>query len=405
VFQSPFPLSASGWGSVSAGCVAWIAGLLILCGRERGGKEGIRWRILLFSVEEKCLDRRHLSVLVILRRTFRGRTQLLSLPQKFLESSKNRGPRLLLISRAVAALGGCYCSCQYPHVDLPFVSVAKWGQWYLRILQPLPYSCICPFHSKSLNRRSQAVFDADSWEPRIRSTSNVGWVSLRRSEMSTSRASSAAVAWVLGMRLLQRLDGTAPSTTSAQSEISVSRPCHKNDAIAASLSAQPDRHAKEQDRSSRSQGSFDSIPQCQVIRSRPRCNHYWRGQTEKWKAQRSWREIIISTVASAVGFRHKLGRRPADQWWSCGRQRKAEAGISRVERKSAVICSEKESSQFELSCCATEARGDEWDDLTASRAQAADRRMDCGAWKHLLFWRDGWWEPEDDVRVDCISHV
>ena len=55
--------------------------------------------------------------------------------------------------------------------------------------------------------------------------------SLRPSEMSTRCTSSAAIANIFWLRLLQQLDGTAPSAMSAPSEIGVSRPSHQNNAI------------------------------------------------------------------------------------------------------------------------------------------------------------------------------
>lgn len=68
--------------------------------------------------------------------------------------------------------------------------------------------------------------------------------SLRQPEMSIRSASSAAVAEIFELRLLQRLCGTALSTIPAQSKIGVSKSGHQANAIAESLSAQPGRHAR-----------------------------------------------------------------------------------------------------------------------------------------------------------------
>lgn len=68
--------------------------------------------------------------------------------------------------------------------------------------------------------------------------------SLRQPEISIRSASSAAVAEIFKLRLLQRLYGTALSTIPTQSKIGVLNLGHQANAIAESLSAQLGRHAR-----------------------------------------------------------------------------------------------------------------------------------------------------------------
>ena len=65
-----------------------------------------------------------------------------------------------------------------------------------------------------------------------------------------------AVAWIFQLRRLQRIGGTALPRSTAKGQMHVSRPRYPNDAIVASLSAQPGRYDC---RSRRGQRSFDSI--------------------------------------------------------------------------------------------------------------------------------------------------
>lgn len=80
--------------------------------------------------------------------------------------------------------------------------------------------------------------------------------SLRPSEMPIGQAASAAVAWIFELRRRQRIGGTASPRSTAKGQIHVLKPRHPNDAIAASLSAQPGIYNC---RSRRGQRSFDSI--------------------------------------------------------------------------------------------------------------------------------------------------
>ena len=115
--------------------------------------------------------------------------------------------------------------------------------------------------------------------------------SLRPSEMSIDQTSSAAGAWIFELR--QRIGGTASPRPTSKGEIDVSKPRHLKDAIAASLPAQPGRYDCRSRRGRRSFGSIRwllahrrcldsrSTPQCQVPRSRARCDPCRRAQVGK----------------------------------------------------------------------------------------------------------------------------
>ncbi len=80
--------------------------------------------------------------------------------------------------------------------------------------------------------------------------------SLRPPEMCMYQVSSAAVAWIFELRRRQKIGGTASPRSTAKGQIHFSKPRHPNDAIAASLSAQPDRYDC---RSRRGQRFFNPI--------------------------------------------------------------------------------------------------------------------------------------------------